>query len=61
MGKAKRKEWIQVNHGRSSDYRKDVDTFRLSAAFVGTEAGGTSGKKEDRSKLHPEGGGAYDG
>jgi hypothetical protein len=34
LGKAKMKEWIQINRTRSSDYEKDLDVFRASIDFV---------------------------
>jgi hypothetical protein len=35
LGKPRMREWIQINRKRSADYRKDVDIFRASIAFVG--------------------------
>lgn len=34
LGKPKMKEWIQINHMKSEDYRKDMDIFLISVEFV---------------------------
>ena len=34
LGKPKMREWIQLNHARSADYRKDINIFRTSVEFV---------------------------
>jgi hypothetical protein len=34
LGKPKMNEWIQINHARSADYRKDIEIFCTSAEFV---------------------------
>lgn len=34
MGKAKMREWIQINREQSSDYRGDEDVFKASIRFV---------------------------
>jgi hypothetical protein len=36
LGKARMKEWVQINRKRSADYRKDTELFRASVSFVGT-------------------------
>jgi hypothetical protein len=35
LGKPKMKEWIQINHQQSEDYRDDLEIFQLSVEFVG--------------------------
>lgn len=34
-GKAQMREWIQINHARPTEYRKDKSIFRISVEFVG--------------------------
>lgn len=34
LGRQKMREWIQINRANPADYRKDIDIFRTSAAFV---------------------------
>ena len=36
LGKARMREWIQIDHERSGDYRKNSGVFRESVAFVGS-------------------------
>lgn len=33
-GRASTREWIQINHENSADYKKDLATFQSSIAFV---------------------------
>ena len=35
LGKPRMREWIQINRKGSADYRKDLDIFQASIAFVG--------------------------
>jgi hypothetical protein len=34
LGKPRMREWVQINHGDSEDYQKEMDVFRASVAFV---------------------------
>lgn len=34
LGKPKMREWIQINRSSPADFRKDLETFHASVAFV---------------------------
>ena len=36
LGKSWMREWVQINHGDSEDYRKEMEVFRASVTFVGS-------------------------
>lgn len=47
LGKPKMKEWIQIQHMKSEDYRKDMDIFLISVEFVSRLP---PGKKKETSR-----------
>jgi len=36
MGRARMREWIQINHSHSADYRQDIEIFKAAVSYVGS-------------------------